>query len=84
MLLKEDKFGIVTHKFFAPSYNSQELLEARSAIATWQRMSYGWMGCTPDYKAAFMAQLAEGHDFYQPFGDNALNWYKNMPPKVFF
>ncbi|MEZ4632023.1 MAG: 4-hydroxyphenylacetate 3-hydroxylase N-terminal domain-containing protein [Deinococcales bacterium] len=84
VLLKEDKFGIVTHKFFAPSYNSQELLEARSAIATWQRMSYGWMGRTPEYKAAFMAQLAEGHDFYQPFGDNALNWYKKYASQSLF
>ena len=28
---------------------------AREAIAAWSRMSYGFMGRTPDYKAAFMA-----------------------------
>ena len=47
-LTKIDKHGILTHKFFAPSYSAQELLEARDAIALWQRMTYGWMGRTPD------------------------------------
>jgi len=72
-LTRTDKYGILTHKFFAPSYTAEELLEARDAIALWQRMTYGWMGRTPDYKAAFMAQLAEGFNFYEPFGENALN-----------
>ncbi|MCB0031395.1 MAG: hypothetical protein KDE28_25970, partial [Anaerolineales bacterium] len=50
-----DRFGIRTHKFFAPSYSAAELLAARDAIAIWQRMNYGWLGRTMDYKAAFMA-----------------------------
>jgi 4-hydroxyphenylacetate 3-monooxygenase len=79
-----DKFGITTHKFFAPSYSVHELVAARQAIATWQRMGYGWMGRTPDYKAAFMAQLAEGYDFYDPFGDNALDWYKKCAARCLF
>ncbi len=79
-----DKFGNVTHRFFAPSYTPQELLAARDAIALWQRMTYGWMGRTPDYKASFMAQLAEGYDFYAPYGENALNWYKKYASKGLF
>jgi 4-hydroxyphenylacetate 3-monooxygenase len=71
-----DRLGIVTHKFFAPSYSADELVAARDAIAVWQRLVYGWMGRTPDYKAAFMAQLSEGHAFYEPYGANALEWYK--------
>ena len=35
-----DKFGITTHKFFAPSYSSEELVAAREAIAIWQRASW--------------------------------------------
>src|SRR5438093_1204230 len=54
-LLATDRQGILTHKFFKPSYSAQELLEAREAIATWARFSYGFMGRTPDYKASFMA-----------------------------
>lgn len=83
-LLLVDKFGITTHKFFAPSYNTQELLAARDAIAIWQRTNYGWMGRSPDYKAAFMAQLSECHDYYQPFGDNALNWYRKSASQCLF
>ena len=79
-----DKFGITTHKFFAPAYSVQDLVGARQAIAIWQRMAYGWMGRTPDYKAAFMAQLAEGHSFYEPYGDNALAWYKKCASQALF
>ena len=76
LLTGVDQFGHRTHHFFKPSYNASELLAARDAIAHWQRMTYGWMGRTPDYKAAFMAQLAEAHSFYGPYADNALAWYK--------
>lgn len=73
-----DKFGNRTHRFFTPSYSADELKKARNAIDIWQRINYGWMGRSPDYKAAFMAQLAEGHAFYGPYADNALNWYKKF------
>ncbi|HEX4642963.1 MAG TPA: 4-hydroxyphenylacetate 3-hydroxylase N-terminal domain-containing protein, partial [Candidatus Acidoferrales bacterium] len=53
-----DRSGARTHKFFKPCYSSQELWEAREAIVTWSRMSYGYMGRTPDYKAALMGSLA--------------------------
>ncbi|MEM7113984.1 MAG: 4-hydroxyphenylacetate 3-hydroxylase N-terminal domain-containing protein [Chloroflexota bacterium] len=79
-----DKFGIRTHRFFAPSYSAADLNTARNAIAIWQRINYGWMGRTPDYKAAFMAQLAEGHSFYEPYGANALNWYKKYAAHCLF
>jgi 4-hydroxyphenylacetate 3-monooxygenase len=79
-----DRNGIHTHRFFTPSYSAAELLAARDAIAIWQRMTYGWMGRTPDYKAAFMAQLAEGYDFYEPFGENALNWYRKYAAQGLF
>ena len=71
-----DRHGIRTHKFFAPSYGAEELLAARDAIALWARMTYGFMGRTPDYKAAFMASLAAMPEFYAPYQDNALAWYK--------
>src|SRR5207249_1589565 len=54
-LLATDRQGILTHKFFKPSYSAQELLEAREAIATWARFSYGFMGRTPDYTASMLA-----------------------------
>ena len=76
-----DKFGHRTHQFFAPAYSAEDLVKSRKAIEIWQRINYGWMGRSPDYKASFMAQLAEGHDFYDPYGENALNWYKKFASK---
>lgn len=79
-----DRFGHRTHRFFAPSYTADELRGARDAIEVWQRMTYGWMGRTPEYKAAFMAQLAEGHSYYGEYGDNALEWYKRSARQVLY
>lgn len=76
-----DKFGQRTHRFFAPAYHSEDLIKSRKAIEIWQRINYGWMGRSPDYKAAFMAQMAEGYDFYDPYGENGLNWYKEFASK---
>ena len=60
------------------------MLEAREAIAAWSRLSYGFMGRTPDYKAAFMASLGANPEFYAPFGDNALAWYKRYAAQGLF
>ena len=79
-----DDYGIRTHKFFVPSKSSEELLAAREAIAAWARLSYGFMGRTPDYKAAFMASLGANPEFYAPFGDNALAWYKKFASRAMF
>lgn len=76
VLTAPDEYGIRTHKFFKPSKDAQELLAAREAIAAWARLSYGFMGRTPDYKAAFMASLGADPGFYAPFAANALAWYK--------
>ena len=59
--------GGFTHKFYMPSRNAEELVGARDAIAEWARMSYGWIGRSPDYKAAFLATLGANADFYNPY-----------------
>ena len=79
-----DQFGHRTHKFFKPSCDARELSEARDAIAAWARLSYGFMGRTPDYKAAFMATLGADPSFYAPFEANALNWYKKYASRALF
>jgi paerucumarin biosynthesis protein PvcC len=79
-----DRFGRRTHKFFMPSYNAQELLGARDAIVDWARMSYGFMGRTPDYKAALMASLASQPEFYAPFDNNARKWYARYSSQCLF
>lgn len=79
-----DEYGHRTHKFFMPSCNAQELAEARDAIADWARLSYGFMGRTPDYKASFMASLAANPAFYAPYDANALAWYKRYASQALF
>ena len=79
-----DRHGIRTHRFFCPSYSPEELLGARDAIATWARMTYGFMGRTPDYKAAFMATLGAMPEFYAPFTDNARAWYSRYASQGLF
>ena len=79
-----DRFGIRTHRFFAPSYSASELLEARDAIAAWARLTYGFMGRTPDYKAAFMATLGANPEFYSPFEENARQWYRRFASKALY
>ena len=80
----EDRHGIRTHRFFMPSYAPADLLASREAIAHWARMSYGYMGRTPDYKASFMATLGADPDWYEPFGDSARHWYRDYAEQVLF
>jgi 4-hydroxyphenylacetate 3-monooxygenase len=84
LLTTVDQHGIRTHRFFAPSQSAAELLAAREAIAAWARLSYGFMGRTPDYKAAFMASLGAAPGFYAPFDANALVWYKRYASRALF
>ncbi len=49
--------GGYTHKFFRVAKSADDLRQQRDAIAEWSRLSYGWMGRTPDYKAAFGSAL---------------------------
>jgi aromatic ring hydroxylase len=67
-----------------PSYSSQELLAARDAIEAWARLSYGFMGRSPDYKAAFMAALGAAPDFYSPFEESAKAWYRRYAEQALF
>jgi 4-hydroxyphenylacetate 3-monooxygenase len=79
-----DRLGIRTHRFFTSCYSAQELLAARDAIAAWSRLTYGFMGRTPDYKASFMATLGANPDFYKPYDENARTWYRRYATKGLF
>ena len=79
-----DRSGTRTHKFFKPCYSAEDLREAREAIAAWSRLSYGYMGRTPDYKAALMGSLASEPEFYAPFDESAHQWYRRYSSQVLF
>ena len=73
-----------THRFFAASRTTDELVAARDAIAEWARISYGWLGRSPDYKAGFLATLGPNADYYEPFAENARRWYRLAQERVLF
>src|SRR5581483_11196661 len=76
--------GGYTQKFYKAQRNAEELVGARDAIAEWARVTYGWMGRSPDYKAAFLATLGANAEFYEPFSENARRWYKKCQEEVTF
>ncbi len=73
-----------THKFFRAARSREELVAQRDAIALWARMSYGWMGRSPDYKASLMNTLGANYDFYGKFAGNAKTWYRRAQENVLF
>ena len=76
--------GGYTHRYFRVSRSREELIAAQSAIADWARLTYGWMGRTPDYKAAFTNTLGANPDYYGPYADNARAWYRRAQETVPF
>ncbi len=73
-----------THRFFTTPKTVEDLVGDQRAIAAWARMSYGWMGRSPDYKASFLGTLGANADFYGEFAPNARRWYRESQEKVLF
>jgi 4-hydroxyphenylacetate 3-monooxygenase len=76
--------GGYTHKFFRTARSREEVVAQRDAIAAWARISYGWMGRSPDYKASLMNTLGANHQFYGKFAENAKRWYRRAQENVLF
>jgi len=76
--------GGMTHAFFKAPKTPADMIAGRDAIAEWARLTYGWMGRAPDYKAAFLATLGANADFYDPYQANAKRWYKFSQERVPF
>ncbi|CAN0490846.1 unnamed protein product, partial [Phaeothamnion confervicola] len=68
--------GGYTHRFFRYARSREDLFAQRDAIAEWAKITYGWMGRSPDYKASFTNTLGANPEFYGKFSDNARAWYK--------
>jgi 4-hydroxyphenylacetate 3-monooxygenase len=76
--------GTITHKFFRIAKSRDDLVGQRDAIAHWAKLSYGWMGRSPDYKASLMNTLGANYAFYDKFADNAKHWYQRVQNHVLF
>jgi 4-hydroxyphenylacetate 3-monooxygenase len=76
--------GGFTHTFFRVPHSPEDLLASRNAIVGWQRLVYGYMGRTPDYKASFLGTLGANSDFYAPYAENARRWYRESQERVLY
>jgi 4-hydroxyphenylacetate 3-monooxygenase len=76
--------GGYTHRYYRASRNADDLVAARDAIAESARLSYGWIGRTPDYKAAFLATMGANPGAYSPYEENAQRWYARAQEEVTF
>jgi 4-hydroxyphenylacetate 3-monooxygenase len=76
--------GGFTHPFFRSPYTTADLRTGALASAEWARLTYGWLGRSPDYKASFLATLGSHTDFYAPYQDNARRWYAEAQERVLY
>jgi 4-hydroxyphenylacetate 3-monooxygenase len=76
--------GGYTHKYFKVARSREDVVAQRDAIADWARLTYGWSGRSPDYKAAFLNTLGANADFYGKFADNARDWHKRSQEAVLY
>ena len=76
--------GGYTHRFFRASRTAEEMLAARDAIATWQRIGYGYMGRSPEFVASFLGVLGANADFFGSYRDNARAWYARAQEQMPF
>ena len=73
-----------THRFFRYARSRDDLIGQRDAISAWARLTYGWMGRSPDYMASFTNTLGANADFYGEFAGNARSWYKRAQEAALF
>src|SRR3989441_8301683 len=76
--------GSYTHRYFRAPMSAADLVAARDAIAAWARLTYGWMGRSPDYKASFLATLGANAEDYAPYQEHARRWYRAAQERVLY
>jgi 4-hydroxyphenylacetate 3-monooxygenase len=74
--------GGFTFPFFRSATTPEHLRQDRDAIAEWARLTYGFMGRSPDYKASFLGTLGANAEFYDPYQENARRWYRDSQERV--
>jgi 4-hydroxyphenylacetate 3-monooxygenase len=70
--------GAVTHKSFLLARTPQELLARSEAMRAWSRLHFGFMGRSPDYKAGLAVSLGAWPEYFEPFAQNATQWYHQL------
>ncbi|MQA12709.1 MAG: Pyoverdin chromophore biosynthetic protein pvcC [Pseudonocardiaceae bacterium] len=73
-----------TFPFFRTPHTADDLKADQAAITEWARMTYGYLGRSPDYKASFLGTLGANSDFYEPYAANARRWYEESQEKLLY
>ena len=84
ILTTPTEWGGFTHRFYRAPSTIEEQVASRDAIAEWQRIGWGWMGRSPDYKGALLATLGANAEFYRGYEDNARRWYRKAQERTWF
>ncbi|HYD75424.1 4-hydroxyphenylacetate 3-hydroxylase N-terminal domain-containing protein [Ramlibacter sp.] len=84
VLTAPTEWGGFTHRFFQAPRTVQEQVASRDAIAEFQRIAYGWMGRSPDYKGSFLGTLGANSAFYKGYEANALRWYRKAQERTWY
>ncbi len=84
IITTETEWGGFAHRFFRAPKTTEEQVAARDAVAESQRISYGWMGRSPDYKGAFLATLGANSAYYKGYEKNALRWYRKAQERTWY
>lgn len=74
--------GGMTHPFFKVATSKQDLRDSAEAIKLWQEINAGWIGRSPDYKAAMLTTLGAHPEWFGEYEQNARNWYKASQENV--
>jgi hypothetical protein len=82
VLTAPTEWGGFAHRYFMAPRSAEDLVAGRDAIAAWARLTYGWLGRSPDYEAAFLATLGANAEFYAPYDANARHWYRYSQERV--
>src|SRR6266446_11000753 len=69
-----DRMGRLHPCYFVALCSAADLAAGRDAIAEWARLTDGWLGRSPDFKAALRATTGGNNGFYEPYQENARRW----------
>lgn len=84
ILTMPTEWGGFTHRFYRAPLNVEEQVASRDAIVEWQKITWGWMGRSPDYKGCMLGTLGGNADFYKGFEENARRWYRKAQEKTWY
>lgn len=84
ILTAPTEWGGFTHRFFQAPHTVEQQVASRDAIAELQRVGYGWMGRSPDYKGSFLGTLGANSGYYKGYEENALRWYRKAQERTWY